>query len=155
MPNLDDEATDEAWIRSSVACSASPGQDGLPARCAADAVETGDHLHQQHHINNLPPAILHGVFGHLGPRDLATVSTVCQLWRQLNGDSAANLQWRGFYTNRWRVLGPSGDDVCWQTKYGSKMKQASWSVSHASALPRDRGWLRLGTTARLCVVLLG
>lgn len=74
-------------------------------------------------INNLPPAILHGVFSHLGPQDLCCVSCTCMLWRRLTRDRVSNNTWKHFYTQRWSVSPPAGDEVCWQSKYGSKMKQ--------------------------------
>jgi hypothetical protein len=88
-------------------------------------------LHQQQQqqqaehasINNLPPAILHGVFSHLGPKNLCCVSCTCLLWRRLTRDRVSNSTWRHFYTQRWSVMPPAGDGVCWQSKYGSKMKQ--------------------------------
>lgn len=73
-------------------------------------------------INHLPPGILHWIFELLGPRDLARASGVCKLWRRLNRDKASNAQWRSFYTARWRVFG-APEDTCWQSLYGSKMKE--------------------------------
>lgn len=124
MPQDD---TDEAWIKAS-SRKRCPGSDapvtaGLKAE---DAVE-------QQHINNLPPGILHGIFGCLGPRELCVVSATCRLWRQLNQDKAAKGLWKTFYTSRWRVLGATGEDVCWQTKYGSKMKQVGIEPGHMLA----------------------
>jgi hypothetical protein len=97
----------------------------------AAVAEEEEALHQQQQqqqaehasINNLPPAILHGVFSHLGPRDLCCVSCTCLLWRRLTRDKVSNSTWRHFYTQRWSVMPPAGADVCWQSKYGSKMKQ--------------------------------
>jgi hypothetical protein len=65
------------------------------------------------------------------------VSATCALWRGLNQDKAANGVWRQFYTSRWRALDGSGEDVCWQTKYGSKMKQVS---RHTMVLADGPGW---------------
>lgn len=123
MP-LDD--SDEAWITRG---SQLPAPTATAAGTAtADGHET---LHV-HHINNLPTPILHGIFGHLGPRELCAVSATCALWRGLNQDAAANAQWRQFFTSRWRVLDGSGEDVCWQTKYGSKMKQVRQQADHGA-----------------------
>jgi hypothetical protein len=124
MPQDD---SDQAWLKQASCqqrhCSRSDACQSADGPCGA--VEC-----VAHHINNLPPAILHGIFGHLGPRELCAVSAVCSHWRQLNQDKAANGVWKKFYTSRWRVLGSSGEDVCWQTKYGSKMKQV---LQHALA----------------------
>lgn len=117
---MPDDNDDEAWIKACAGASAPQQHHHAGAEATAPSVEA---VAAQHHLNNLPPAILHGVFGHLGPRDLCAVSATCQLWRTLNQDKAAREQWKQFYTSRWRVLGPGNEDVCWQTKYGSKMKQ--------------------------------
>lgn len=119
--------SDEAWLKASVTRKrCPPGGDGPQAHSS-----TCPEAEQQVHVNNLPPAILHGIFGHLGPRDLCVVSATCQHWRALNQDKASREQWKQFYTSRWRVMGPNGEDVCWQTKYGSKMKQVgSYNALH-------------------------
>eukprot|EP00878_Enallax_costatus_P004696 GHUV01004944.1.p1 GENE.GHUV01004944.1~~GHUV01004944.1.p1 ORF type:complete len:937 (+),score=344.31 GHUV01004944.1:194-3004(+) len=79
-------------------------------------------------INSLPSSLLHAVFAHLGPKDLCSVSATCVLWSKLTKDRASNNVWKRFYTSRWRVTGTAGDEVCWQSKYGSKMKQGkSWT----------------------------
>lgn len=138
MP-LEDDTTDEAWIRASTAPAPSPSLHAPALRSSVAPVGTEDEQNEQH-INHLPPALLHSIFGHLGPRDLAAVSVVCQLWRDLNTDKAANKQWKQFYTSRWRVLGPSGEDVSWQTKYGSKMKQVTWhSLSYICCISNRTG----------------
>jgi len=67
-------------------------------------------------------------FSFLPARDLAACTAVCRVWCKLNRDKASNSLWKGFYTNRWRVTGTAADDVCWQSKYGSKMKQVSIAV---------------------------
>ena len=41
-------------------------------------------------MNEVPDAVVHLVFDHLGPRDLCRASAVCQRWRALNRDAAAN-----------------------------------------------------------------
>lgn len=118
-----DDTSDEAWLTASRLHRLPSAHESGPG-CGAVEQHSSvglDQLHA-HHVNN--PAILHGIFGHLGPRDLCVVSATCQLWRKLNQDKAANGVWKRFYTSRWRVLGCSSqEDVCWQTKYGSKMKQ--------------------------------
>lgn len=55
--------------------------------------------------------------------DLCSVSATCLLWSKLTKDKASNNVWKRFYTSRWRVTGAAGEDICWQSKYGSKMKQ--------------------------------
>ena len=130
MPKDD---TDEAWIKASVTRKRCQGADAPDAQSA----DTTAAAEQFVHVNNLPPAILHGIFGHLGPRDLCVVSATCQLWRALNQDKGAREQWKQFYTSRWRVLGSSSHDVCWQSKYGSKMKQVrAFSRQHAATARR-------------------
>jgi hypothetical protein len=79
-------------------------------------------------INSLPTGALHLIFSFLSARDLATCTAVCRVWRKLNRDKASNSLWKGFYTNRWRVTGTASNDVCWQGKYGRKMKQVSVAV---------------------------
>lgn len=76
-------------------------------------------------INQLPSPILHNIFGLLGAKDLSCVSATCTLWRRLNRDATSNRIWKTFYTSRWRVSSESdgGSDMCWQTRYGSKMMQ--------------------------------
>eukprot|EP00775_Hariotina_reticulata_P009993 gene9993-10148_t len=79
-------------------------------------------------INSLPTGALHLILSFLSARDLAACTAVCRVWCKLNRDKASNSLWKGFYTNRWRVTGTTGDGVCWQSKYGSKMKQGkSWA----------------------------
>jgi hypothetical protein len=120
-----DDTSDEAWLTASRLHRLPSSHESGPGCGTVEQHSSSglDQLHA-HHVNNLPPAILHGIFGHLGPRDLCVVSATCQLWRKLNQDKAANGVWKRFYTSRWRVLGCSSqEDVCWQTKYGSKMKQ--------------------------------
>uniref|UniRef100_A0A383VA13 Uncharacterized protein n=1 Tax=Tetradesmus obliquus TaxID=3088 RepID=A0A383VA13_TETOB len=48
------------------------------------------------------------------------------LWRRLTRDRVSNSTWKHFYTQRWSVSPPAGDEVCWQSKYGSKMKQGKY-----------------------------
>lgn len=120
MPQDD---SDEAWLTQASRHWQSPSSDGSWPDVSAVVAEGNTEQLHAHHINNLPPAILHGIFSHLGPRELCAVSATCALWRQLNQDKCANGVWKNFYTSRWRVLDASGEDVCWQTKYGSKMKQ--------------------------------
>lgn len=57
--------------------------------------------------------------------DLCSVSATCVLWSKLTKDRASNKIWKRFYTSRWRVTEAPGDEVCWQSKYGSKMKQVT------------------------------
>lgn len=131
MP-LDD--SDEAWIT-----QASGGPQVRAPTATAAGTATADETLHVHHINNLPTPILHGIFGHLGPRELCAVSATCALWRGLNQDLCSNAQWRQFYTSRWRVLDGSGEDVCWQTKYGSKMKQVRQQGDHGTVKGCDEG----------------
>jgi hypothetical protein len=138
--------TDEDWLREASPLSAdsgSPGsagaaRDSAAATARAQSATAGgdaaaaaaacDGAPPEHHINSLPCSVLHGIFSHLGPRELCAVSATCAAWGALNRDKAANGVWRRFYTSRWAALGcggggPAGEEVCWQTKYGSKMKQ--------------------------------
>eukprot|EP00882_Tetradesmus_deserticola_P033194 GHRQ01037894.1.p2 GENE.GHRQ01037894.1~~GHRQ01037894.1.p2 ORF type:complete len:111 (+),score=22.91 GHRQ01037894.1:12-344(+) len=78
---------------------------------------------EQASINHLPPALLHGVFSYLGPKELCCVSCTCLLWRRLTRDRVSNSTWKHFYTQRWSVTPSTAEGVCWQSKYGSKMKQ--------------------------------
>ncbi|WIA11004.1 hypothetical protein OEZ85_011161 [Tetradesmus obliquus] len=48
------------------------------------------------------------------------------LWRRLTRDRVSNSTWKHFYTQRWSVSPPAGDEVCWQSRYGSKMKQGKY-----------------------------
>ena len=41
-------------------------------------------------MQEVPDAVIHMAFDHLGPRDLCRASAVCQRWRALNRDAAAN-----------------------------------------------------------------
>lgn len=44
-----------------------------------------------------------------------------------SGDCAANRQWRGHYSARWKVA-DLGIQPCWHRRYGSKMRQLlSWT----------------------------
>ena len=55
-------------------------------------------------MNEAPDAVVHLVFDFLGPRDLCRASAVCQRWRALNRDTAANQVGQGFAQNRfWQV----------------------------------------------------
>lgn len=66
--------------------------------------------------------------------DLCNVSATCTCWSRLTRDKASNNTWKKFYTSRWRVTGAAGEDVCWQSKYGSKMKQVRMCIVLLSTL---------------------
>jgi hypothetical protein len=71
-------------------------------------------------INTIPVAALHSIFACLKPKDLARVSCVCTLWRDLNRDEESNRAWRKFYVARWahdQGLGVKS----WQKVFGMKM----------------------------------
>lgn len=71
-------------------------------------------------INTIPVAALHSIFACLNPKDLARVSCVCTLWRDLNRDEESNRSWRKFYMARWahdQGLGVKS----WQKVFGMKM----------------------------------
>jgi hypothetical protein len=108
---LGDGGPDAAWLKDSFNTpststsssgssthGAAPGADAPGAHAPPIAADDGAHAHAHapsaadaaDHVNNLPTGILHGVFGHLGPRDLCAVTATCQLWRALNRDAAAN-----------------------------------------------------------------
>jgi len=77
-------------------------------------------------INQLPPPLLHNIFGLLGAKDLCCVSATCTLWRRLNRDATSNRIWKKFYAARWRLQAQESDaqaEACWQRRYGSKMMQ--------------------------------
>lgn len=91
MPDQQSDESDEAWIHRTSGKrpqasrpNSSAGQQQQKDKTAVDT------LSESHHLNNLPPAILHSIFSHLGPKDLCAVSATCQIWQQLNQDSAAN-----------------------------------------------------------------
>lgn len=65
-----------------------------PGEQRAGELDAPPDPHLPNNINALPQALLHQIFGQLGPKELARCTATCRFWKELSGDEGSNALWQ-------------------------------------------------------------